>query len=47
MASASGKVIDIIEALQKSLEKVRVEKRQPLKPPGRAAASQKSRRRRA
>jgi DNA end-binding protein Ku len=45
--AASGNVIDIMEALQKSLDKVRAEKRQAPKPAGRAAAPQKLRKRRA
>jgi DNA end-binding protein Ku len=44
---SNAKVIDIMEALQKSLEKVRAEKDRARKPAGRAAAQQKSRKRRA
>jgi DNA end-binding protein Ku len=47
VAAANAKVIDIMEALQKSLANVRAEKVNARKPAGRAAASQKSRKRRA
>jgi DNA end-binding protein Ku len=43
----SAKVIDIMDALQKSLERVRAEKESVRKPAGRAATPQKSRKRRA
>jgi DNA end-binding protein Ku len=45
--TASGKVIDIMDALQKSLEKVRGGHDRARKPAGRAVAQQKSRKRRA
>jgi DNA end-binding protein Ku len=45
--AATGNVIDIMEALRKSLDKVRAEKHQVRKPAARAAAPRKSRQRRA
>lgn len=47
VSPASANVINIMDALQKSLEKVRTEKERARKPAGRAAASQKARKRRA
>ncbi|HVV45638.1 MAG TPA: Ku protein [Bryobacteraceae bacterium] len=45
--AASAKVIDIMDALQKSLEKVRADKERVRKPAARAASTQKARKRRA